>query len=377
MAKKFDLKLELAGLLTAALTWRNDTGVYAWAIGRELGLTIDDEEAAVLAQLREALAAPASRVKITVTGDCGHVLWTGFDKVDEKYPFGCSECEEDKRTGKYPWKLATEIVPAEPEIAPHDDGTSYCTSLPLHDHDQAAGACPIYRPGENGFRWQCMLGMAHNNPDQDPDYDPQLTVHRDQFGAEFRVARCQDPAAHGMPHCWCGIPEHHKPLEPEPDESAAPVYLLACGCQESDGHPRKPGALWSCKVHGDTTVTMAIPLGAPASEPPELGKLAITESAMTSNQTRHKAELVKLPSPLTGYSWQVTWLPDWHLTRDQAITAMTIAEFAITRRGALGDVLSPAWSHLAAWADEIGITPERALALASVPPEDIEAAGDP
>jgi len=101
----------------------------------------------------------------------------------------------------------------------------------------------------------------------------------------------------------------------------------------------------------------------------------ITDTEMTSDQTRHTAELVKLPSPLTGYSWQVTWLPGQHLTRNQAVTAMTIAEFAITHRGAPGDVLNPAWSHLAAWADELGITPERALALASVSLEDHAAGG--
>ena len=103
-----------------------------------------------------------------------------------------------------------------------------------------------------------------------------------------------------------------------------------------------------------------------------MSTLTITGSEMTSDTTRHTAELVKLPSPLTGYSWQVTWLPGQHLTRDEAITAMTIAEFVITHRSALADVLSPAWSHLAAWADEIGITPERALALVSRSPEDIQ-----
>jgi hypothetical protein len=74
-------------------------------------------------------------------------------------------------------------------------------------------ACPVYRPGDDGTPWPCVLGMDHNNPGQDPDYDDQATVHRDQSGTEFRVARCQDPAAHGMPHCWCAIPAHHKPIK--------------------------------------------------------------------------------------------------------------------------------------------------------------------
>lgn len=49
--------------------------------------------------------------KITVTGDCGHVLGTWTDSIEgEKYPFWCEECDADKRIGKYPWTLTTEIV---------------------------------------------------------------------------------------------------------------------------------------------------------------------------------------------------------------------------------------------------------------------------
>lgn len=54
------------------------------------------------------------RVKLTVTGDCGHVLWTGFDVIEEKYPFWCDECENYRREGRNPWKLATEIVSVDP-----------------------------------------------------------------------------------------------------------------------------------------------------------------------------------------------------------------------------------------------------------------------
>lgn len=53
------------------------------------------------------------RVKLTVTGECGHVLWTGFDVIEEKYPFYCGECEDMRREGRYPWKLASEIVSVE------------------------------------------------------------------------------------------------------------------------------------------------------------------------------------------------------------------------------------------------------------------------
>jgi hypothetical protein len=50
------------------------------------------------------------RVKITVTADCGHVVFEGYDSIAEKYPFWCDECGEDRREGKYPWSLAAQIV---------------------------------------------------------------------------------------------------------------------------------------------------------------------------------------------------------------------------------------------------------------------------
>lgn len=322
MAKKFDLTRELAGMLTALLAWRSDTGVYASAIARELGLTIEDDEATVLARLREALAAPAPETgkpactfrRSDVPGClCGHVS---------------ADHHRDSVSGK----------------------RTYC-------HECDPGACRQYtaEPEPDGLLdvWQLACGCAVES--------------RDLFAGQNVF--CQ---MHG-----------NTLVEDAPRlESAEPTYLLACKCQMLG--TRAIGEQVTCGLHGDTTVVMAIPLGAPAEPdrapepgaPAEAapGKLTITDTEMISDTTRHKAGLVKLPSPLTGYSWQVTWLPGRHLTRDQAITAMTIAEFAVTDRGALGDVLSPAWSHLAAWSDEIGITPERALAMVSVPPEDVEAA---
>jgi hypothetical protein len=49
-------------------------------------------------------------VKITVTLDCGHVL-TYVNEIEEKYPFYCEECDLDHRSGRYPWKLSTEVTP--------------------------------------------------------------------------------------------------------------------------------------------------------------------------------------------------------------------------------------------------------------------------
>lgn len=63
-------------------------------------------------------------VKITVTLDCGHIL-TYTDTIKEKYPFGCDECNEDKRTVKYPWVITTEITSAG-EDEDEDDLEPYC-----------------------------------------------------------------------------------------------------------------------------------------------------------------------------------------------------------------------------------------------------------
>lgn len=91
----------------------------------------------------------------------------------------------------------------------------------------------------------------------------------------------------------------------------------------------------------------------------------ISDTTMASNQTRHTATA-------TRAGWEVTWLPGRALTRNQAVTAMTIAEWVTVHRDALAGGLSPEWVHLAAWAGELGLTPERALLLASKAPEEIQ-----
>jgi hypothetical protein len=84
----------------------------------------------------------AQRVKLTVTGDCGHILWQGYDKIEDKYPFWCEECADDKRTGKYPWTLAAEIVPAEgPGAAPAAVPCSLCQLRAERGIDQPPGGC--------------------------------------------------------------------------------------------------------------------------------------------------------------------------------------------------------------------------------------------
>jgi hypothetical protein len=50
--------------------------------------------------------------------------------------------------------------------------------------------------------------------------------------------------------------------------------------------------------------------------------LTINDRTMTSDDTDHTARL----APGEQHQWEVSWLPGRRLTRNQAITAMTLAE---------------------------------------------------
>lgn len=101
----------------------------------------------------------------------------------------------------------------------------------------------------------------------------------------------------------------------------------------------------------------------------------ITDSAMTSDDTRHTAAVLPGVTVEGGpTAWSVTWLPGRVLTRNQAITAMTIAEVAATHAFApVGDApgdIDKIWLFIDGWAAELGITGPAALARASMCPED-------
>lgn len=101
-----------------------DTLIQPPAAGYEITFEQAAAHLAAWAAKHEDAAAPAERpgdagahVRITVTCDTGHVIGTWTDTIEEKYPFYCEECDSvdwdaDKRTGKYPWKLTTEIISA-------------------------------------------------------------------------------------------------------------------------------------------------------------------------------------------------------------------------------------------------------------------------
>lgn len=84
----------------------------------------------------------------------------------------------------------------------------------------------------------------------------------------------------------------------------------------------------------------------------------ITDVLMTSDQTRQWAVAAGVITPGSGY-WHVSWLPGDGVSREQAITAMTLAEVVATQ-----DVSTDPWLLLVeGWADELGLTAQRAVGL--------------
>lgn len=87
--------------------------------------------------------------------------------------------------------------------------------------------------------------------------------------------------------------------------------------------------------------------------------ITITDTTMTSPATPHTATA-------TGGGWQVSWLPGRTLDRNQAITAMTIADMVGGTGVPRAD--NPIWLHLDGWAAELGLTAPTAVARVAEPP---------
>lgn len=88
----------------------------------------------------------------------------------------------------------------------------------------------------------------------------------------------------------------------------------------------------------------------------------ITEYRMDSGDTLHAA--ARVVDKTTGAAhWRVSWLPGRELTRNQAVTAMTIAETvrAMVDQGATSK--HPMWPHVDSWAAELDLTGQHAMAL--------------
>ena len=89
--------------------------------------------------------------------------------------------------------------------------------------------------------------------------------------------------------------------------------------------------------------------------------LKILGDSMSSDRTPHTARL----APGDQHVWEVSWLPGRRLDRNEAVTAMVLADTT-----ANGDVHQRhrAWPHIENWAGKLGMTGSQALGRVAGPP---------
>ncbi|HET8680711.1 MAG TPA: hypothetical protein VFM54_02375 [Micromonosporaceae bacterium] len=81
--------------------------------------------------------------------------------------------------------------------------------------------------------------------------------------------------------------------------------------------------------------------------------ITIGDDRMTSDVTPHFAQLVAAGGPCRcSTRWRVSWLPGRTLSRDEATTAMTLAEL-VARGVRDGD---RRWPFVVGWAQELGLS---------------------
>ena len=90
--------------------------------------------------------------------------------------------------------------------------------------------------------------------------------------------------------------------------------------------------------------------------------LWIHRDAMTSDHTRTLPG--QCPAPI--HAWEVTWLPGRHLSRDEAVTAMVLAD--VTARQYVTE-RHWVWHHVEGWAAELGLTTPDAVSRTSARPK--------
>lgn len=89
--------------------------------------------------------------------------------------------------------------------------------------------------------------------------------------------------------------------------------------------------------------------------------LTINERDMTSDRTPHAARL----APGQEHQWEVSWLPGRRVTRNEAITAMLLAETCGPAEAAQRDRMRP---FIQGWAAELGVTAGQAVTrIAALP----------
>jgi hypothetical protein len=89
--------------------------------------------------------------------------------------------------------------------------------------------------------------------------------------------------------------------------------------------------------------------------------LKILDDSMSSDRSPHTARL----APGEQHAWEVSWLPGRRLNRNEAVTAMELADTTVNGHVHPGH---QAWPHIQGWAAHLGMTGSQALDRVAGPP---------
>jgi len=89
--------------------------------------------------------------------------------------------------------------------------------------------------------------------------------------------------------------------------------------------------------------------------------LRFSDDRISSDRSPHTAR----PASGPEYQWEVSWLPGRQLNRNEAVTAMMIADTTANGNVRPGHRL---WPHIEGWAAELGMTGSQALGHVAGPP---------
>jgi hypothetical protein len=87
--------------------------------------------------------------------------------------------------------------------------------------------------------------------------------------------------------------------------------------------------------------------------------LHIADGRMDSDVTTHVAHRLPVREDPAPGAWMVSWCPLETWNRDQAVTAMTLAETLANPEAQPGHRL---WPHVKGWSAELGMTLEQVVA---------------
>lgn len=91
--------------------------------------------------------------------------------------------------------------------------------------------------------------------------------------------------------------------------------------------------------------------------------LSISDTSITSDLSKHSAKLVDENNPESG--WEVSWMPDTTLSKQEATTAMLIADEVAKGRDdhSTTNFSRARWALIRDWCREIDVMPLRALKI--------------